>query len=131
MEMHFYRCEICGKIIAVISGDGIPTVCCGQPMRELIPNMTDGASEKHVPVITVKNFNVYVQVGSIPHPMTESHLITWIGLKTNNGFCFRKLAPGDNPLVTFVLNPGDKPEAAYAYCNIHGLFCVKKEKCGD
>ena len=36
MEMHFYRCEICGKIIALLDDPGTPTICCGQEMKELI-----------------------------------------------------------------------------------------------
>lgn len=36
--------------------------------EELIANTTDGAHEKHVPVIAIQNNEVKVAVGSIVHP---------------------------------------------------------------
>lgn len=40
----------CGKIIAVVKETGVPVMCCGQKMDELVPNTTDAAQEKHVPL---------------------------------------------------------------------------------
>ena len=50
MELRFYRCETCGQIIAVVRKTGVPVMCCGKPMKEIIPGTTDAAVEKHVPV---------------------------------------------------------------------------------
>ena len=50
MEQKFYICPHCGKIIAVVKETGVPVMCCGQKMTELIPGTTDAAREKHVPV---------------------------------------------------------------------------------
>lgn len=127
MLLRFYYCEICGKVITILSGDGIPTDCCGETMAELIPNRTDGAFDKHVPVFTVEGDTVHVRIGSEPHPMTTDHYISWIGLRTNHGFAFRELHPGELPLADFTLRLGDRVEAVYAYCNLHGLWYAEKE----
>ena len=58
--MRFYKCDICGKIVAMVKSTDVDTVCCGQPMRELVPGTTDGAKEKHVPVYTVCGSTVTV-----------------------------------------------------------------------
>ena len=52
--MKFYRCKHCGKIIAVVNGVKVPTICCGEVMEELVPGTSDGAVEKHVPVLAIK-----------------------------------------------------------------------------
>ena len=52
--MKFYRCDVCGKIVAMVKETAVSTICCGKPMRELVPGTTDGAAEKHVPVYKVE-----------------------------------------------------------------------------
>lgn len=77
-EIKFYRCDICGNIITkIIDGGPIP-FCCGQKMTELIADSSDGAAEKHVPVIEIDGEVVTVKVGEMPHPMIEEHYIQWI-----------------------------------------------------
>ena len=93
--------------------------------NELIPNDTDAAQEKHVPVITVDGNTVTVDVGSVAHPMTGEHLIAVIMLQTCCGFQMRHLKPGDAPKAVFKLNDGEKAVAAYEYCNLHGLWTAK------
>lgn len=127
MNLRFYHCDICGKTIAVLSDTEIPTDCCGQTMHELAANRTDGAAEKHVPVFSTMGNTVLVRVGSAPHPMMDNHSITWIALSTVHGFQFRELHPGDRPEVSFFLHPKDHAVAAYAFCNLHGLWCSEKE----
>ena len=56
--MKFYICKHCGNIIAYVRSSGVPVVCCGEPMQEIIPGTTDGALEKHVPVIEVEGNKV-------------------------------------------------------------------------
>ena len=46
MEMKFYRCSHCGQIIAIVKETGVPVVCCGEPMAEVIPGTTDASLEK-------------------------------------------------------------------------------------
>ncbi len=124
MNLYFYHCKICGKVIAILSDTGVPTICCGEIMEELIAGSSEGSGEKHLPVYCVEGNTVRVAVGSEPHPMKDEHLITWIGLQTAQGFQFRELAPGDRPEAAFTVSTGDRPEAIYAYCNIHGLWCT-------
>ena len=120
--MKFYKCEICGKIVAMVKETPVDTVCCGQAMRELVPGTTDGASEKHVPVYTLEGNTVKVKVGSVEHPMTDAHHIEWIAIETENGNQRKELKPGDKPEATFALVPRDKVKSVYEYCNLHGLW---------
>ena len=122
MEQKFYICPHCGKIIAVVKETGVPVMCCGQKMTELIPGTTDAAREKHVPVYSVENGMVTVQVGSVEHPMQPEHFIEWVSLQTKQGNQRTLLKPGDKPKVCFAICDGDAVEAVYAYCNLHGLW---------
>ena len=83
--MKLLRCALCGKIILPVKETAAETICCGQPMRELVPNTSDGAQEKHVPVSTVEGQTVQVTVGSVAHPMLAAHFIEWIALETSAG----------------------------------------------
>ena len=122
MEMKFYRCAHCGKIIAVVKESGVPVMCCGQKMQEIIPGTTDAAAEKHVPVYEVKDNIVTVCVGSVAHPMAEEHYIEWVSLQTKGGNQRKALKPGAEPKVCFAICEGDEVEAVYAYCNLHSLW---------
>ena len=123
-EQKFYICRHCGNLVELIQAGGGQLVCCGEPMEELKPNTVDASQEKHVPVVTVEGDAVKVAIGAAAHPMTEEHFIQWIFLQTEGGGQHHALKPGDAPEATFCLN-GDKAVAAYAYCNLHGLW--KKE----
>ncbi len=120
--MKFYKCDVCGKIVAMVKETPVETVCCGRPMRALVPGATDGAAEKHVPVCAVTDGSVTVTVGSVAHPMAPEHFIEWIAIETANGNQRKELKPGDAPRATFALVPSDTVKAVYAYCNVHGLW---------
>ena len=122
MEQKFYICEHCGKIIAVVKESGVPVMCCGQKMTEIIPGTTEASQEKHIPVYQVEGNIVTVRVGAVDHPMTAEHLIEWVSLQTKQGNQRKILAPGQEPVVRFALCEGDEVEAVYAYCNLHGLW---------
>lgn len=122
MEMMFYRCETCGQIIAVVKKTGVPVMCCGKPMKLIVPGTTDAAAEKHVPVFEVNGCCVTVRVGSVPHPMLPEHYIEWVSLQTKFGNQRKALKPGDKPEVCFALCEGDEVEAVFAYCNLHSLW---------
>lgn len=123
--MKFYQCKKCGKTVGMIQNSKCPTMCCDQPMEELIPNTTDGAAEKHVPVVEVSGNTVHVMVGSAEHPMLENHYITWIALESAQGMQRKALVPGAKPEACFALADTDTAVAAYEYCSLHGLW--KKE----
>lgn len=122
MEMKFYRCAHCGKIVALVKDSGVPIMCCGEKMQEIVPGSTDAAQEKHVPAYEVKDGKVTVTVGSVIHPMTEEHYIEWISLKTKGGNQRKALKPGEEPKACFYIAPDDEVEAVYAYCNLHSLW---------
>ena len=48
MKQKFLVCRHCGKMVAMVKESGVPTVCCGEAMSELIPGAVDAAKEKHV-----------------------------------------------------------------------------------
>lgn len=120
--MKFFRCDHCGNFVGVINDAGVPMMCCGQKMTEVVAGTTDAAVEKHVPVVTVDGNIVKVVVGSVEHPMIEEHYIEWIALETEKGAQRKTLKAGDAPAAEFALTADDKVVAAYAYCNLHGLW---------
>ncbi|WP_167957036.1 desulfoferrodoxin family protein [Anaerosporobacter faecicola] len=122
MEQKFYVCEHCGNMVEVIKESGIPMMCCGQKMTELLAGTTDAAVEKHVPAYVVKDGKVRVKVGEVEHPMVEDHFIEWVSLVTNMGTQMKKLAPEQKPEAVFAICEDETVEAVYAYCNLHGLW---------
>lgn len=122
MNQKFLICEKCGNMVAVVKESGVPVMCCGQKMTELVPGAVDASVEKHVPEFTVNGNKVEVVVGSVIHPMSEEHFIEWISLQTKFGNQRKQLKPGQEPKVCFTICDGDEVEAVYAYCNLHGLW---------
>ena len=120
--LKFYICETCKNIITKIVDSKVPVVCCGKPMKELIPGAVDGALEKHVPAVTIEGNTVKVQIGEVVHPMLAEHYIQFIALETKNGCQIKKLKAGDDPKAEFILADGDEAVAVYEYCNLHGLW---------
>ena len=120
-ENRFYICEHCGNLIGMIHNSGVPVMCCGQKMTKLIPGTVDASREKHLPVVAVDGNAVTVTVGSEAHPMVSEHSILWVYLQTDKGGHRMKLSPGGEPVAKFTLC-GEKPIAAYAFCNLHGLW---------
>lgn len=121
-ELNFFRCSHCGNIVYFFNNSGVPVQCCGENMTEISPNTSDGAGEKHVPVVTQEGNKVTVKVGSVDHPMTDEHWIQWVALLTEKGMQAVELSPGDAPIAEFSLLDGDKVVAAYEYCNLHSLW---------
>ena len=122
MEQKFYRCSVCGQIIAIVKETGVPVVCCGKPMLKLEAGVIEASAEKHIPQYEVKGGSVVVNVGSVEHPMTAEHYIEWISLQTNKGNQRKVLSPTDVPVASFKIEEDEKIEAVYAYCNLHGLW---------
>ena len=122
-ENRFYICEHCGNIIGMIHDAGVRVMCCGQKMTKLEPGTVEASVEKHLPVVTVSEDGktVTANVGSVAHPMTPEHSITWVYLETDKGGHRKALEAGSDPVVKFALCD-EKPVAVYAYCNLHGLW---------
>ena len=121
--MKFYRCDHCGNVIVFMEDKGVPVMCCGQKMTELVAGATDGAFEKHVPVVEKSGNQITVKVGSVEHPSLEAHYIEFIVLETTGGMQMKWLKPGMKPEAVFKVT--DKPVAAYEYCNLHGLWMAE------
>lgn len=117
-RLDIFKCAKCGTIVEVMNPGTCNPSCCGSEMTYMKEGSTDGAAEKHVPVITRIDGGYKVTVGSVAHPMTAEHSIEWI-----------ELVAGDDSLTHF-LKPGEAPEAVFktdaekvtarAYCNLHG-----------
>lgn len=120
--MKIVKCSHCGNMAAMIHDSGVPMICCGEPMQEVVPNTEDAAVEKHVPAVTVNGNCVTVTVGSVEHPMTDVHYISWIMLETKQGRQRKELTPDQKPQACFCLCEGDEPVAAYEYCTLHGFW---------
>ena len=120
--MKFYICKHCGNSVEMIEDAGVPVSCCGQNMTELVPGTSDGAAEKHVPVVAVDGNKVTVTVGEVEHPMLDAHYIVWIAIETSKGAQRKMLQPSEAPKAEFLLAEGETLVATYAYCNLHGLW---------
>ena len=127
MKKKFLRCPICGNLVEVINDSNVRVMCCGKPMEELVANTTDGATEKHVPVVEINNELVTITVGETLHPMTEEHYIMWIHVFTNLREYHFNLNPSDNPQVKFNKDINEEIIEVNAYCNLHGLWKVEVE----
>lgn len=115
-----YRCEVCGNIVEVLHSGLGELVCCGQPMLLLTENTEDAAQEKHVPVVEKTETGVSVKIGSVAHPMEDSHYIEWIEVLTDSRILRKNLNPGDAPEAQFEVS--DSVREVRAYCNLHGLW---------
>lgn len=115
-----YKCPICGNIVEVVHVGGAALVCCGQEMVLQVENSVDAAKEKHVPVIEQTANGIKVKIGSVPHPMEETHYIEWIEIIIDGRVDRQYLKPGDAPEAEF--NRTGENIIARAYCNLHGLW---------
>lgn len=118
--MEIYKCEICGNIVEVLHGGAGTLVCCGQPMKLMKENTVDASKEKHVPVYEVNGNKVTVKVGSIPHPMEETHYIEWIQVITDKKSYRHFLKPGEAPEAVFEVD--GEVKKVREYCNLHLLW---------
>ncbi len=125
--MKLFKCRHCGNIAHKIYDSKVPMMCCGEKMEELIPNTSDGAGEKHVPVIERDGDVLKVFVGEVPHPMIKEHYITHIFLETENKLYIATLNYEDDPCTTFNIEGLKGKVNVYEYCNIHGLWKVEYE----
>ena len=120
MATKFFKCRHCGNVITKVVDAGVPVVCCGEKMEELIPNTVDASGEKHLPVMTrINDCSIKIEVGSVAHPMLPEHHIVFIYVETEDGGIRVDLK--DKPEAV-VCTCTSKPIAVYEYCNLHGLW---------
>lgn len=125
MELKLYKCMHCGNIIEMVEDHGVPVICCGEPMKLLRAGETDGAQEKHVPIVTTEDGLVRACVGEVTHPMSDEHHIAFVILVTDKGVYRKNLPHTGKPEAVFALADGETPEAVFEYCNLHGLWMTK------
>lgn len=115
-----YRCNICGNMVEMTHPGAGQLVCCGQPMELLEEKIKDEGLEKHLPVLEKAGDILKIKIGSVVHPMEESHYIEWIEVISGNKVCKKFLKPKDLPEAEFK-NIGQEISVR-SYCNIHGLW---------
>ena len=131
-KLNLYRCNICGNIVEVVIDGAGSLICCGEDMELLKSKSSDGAYEKHVPIVEHIGSSHVVKVGSVPHPMTEDHYIQFIEAMSKDGrYVKRKyLHPNEEPeMVIKCLEKDDFKTREY--CNIHGLYKGEDENDGE
>jgi len=119
-RLEIYKCSVCGNIVEVLHVGGGELVCCNKPMILQKENTSDGAKEKHVPVVEKVSDGYKVKVGSVAHPMEEKHYIEWVQAIAGNKSFRQFLNPGEAPEALF--NLLDNQITAREYCNLHGLW---------
>ncbi len=119
MEETFYRCDVCGRIVESYWGSEPPS-CHGRPMSPVrFRSKEDDGAAEHEPSIFEDDGRIYVEVGIVPHEMTEDSRIIWIEL-LESGSRVRKYLLGKKPGATF-----DKPKGDFEVrilCSKHGLW---------
>ena len=121
-QVKFFRCNICGNLVATVNSSGVPMVCCDEEMEELQANTVDPSTEKHLPVVTKVSDGVWnVKIGSTPHPMVPEHFIDFLYFETTSGGKLVYLDHAGEPSAEVCLCD-DELVAVYAYCNLHGLW---------
>ena len=134
MKTKYYRCNVCGKIVAVVNDTKGELTCCNKPMEEITKKEVDDKllNDKHIPTYKRTKNKVVVQVGSELHPSSKEHHIEWVSLITNKGFQVKTVDRDESPVVTFRVDEDEQIEEITSYCNIHSLYtlCVVKDDCG-
>nr|WP_320131891.1 desulfoferrodoxin family protein [uncultured Holophaga sp.] len=121
-----YKCDKCGSLVEALWNGPTTPSCCGQLMRELAPNTTDAATEKHVPVIEREGNQVKVKVGSVAHPMTPEHYILFVEVLHGQDVYRHDFQEGDTIAeATFLIPDDGQPLVAREYCNLHGFWASK------
>jgi superoxide reductase len=118
-----YKCDKCGNVIKVVHASAGTLVCCGQPMTLLVEKTADAGKEKHVPVIEKSAKGILVKIGSIPHPMEETHFIEWVEVRSGENVYIKGFKPGEKPEAELCIS--DVNAKARIYCNVHGLWTNK------
>lgn len=101
MRLRIFKCRHCGNVIIKMIDKGVDVVCCGEKMEEIVANTSEGATEKHLPLVNKNGDILQVKVGEALHPMEEIHFINFIAVEFNDGFVVKTLSPGNPPEESF------------------------------
>ena len=114
-KLNFYVCPICGNVITSV-GQGSFS-CCGITLPRLEAEPCDQA---HPLTLETVDHEYYVTMPG--HPMTKAHSISFVAYVTTDCAELAKLYPEQDVSVRFRKKG---PGFLYAYCNRHGLFCIR------
>ena len=121
-ELTIKKCLKCQATIKVINDctcEDCGIKCCGEQMKEVRANSTEGAIEKHKPTYTIDGNKLIVTVN---HVMEEEHYIEWECLLTDDKEEYVYLKNEPKAIFDKVTNG-----KIYAYCNKHGLWVTDIE----
>lgn len=110
MAVKFFKCAHCGNVIEKLVDSGVPVVCCGEKMAELLPNEE---CRPNCPFHVTKLDNVCLKI-----ELGSEKEIAFVYVETEKGGI--KFIPKDEPFVNVRCNT--RPLAAYLYCKQHGLW---------
>lgn len=122
INMKFYICEETQTVVEVVAGQAAPLTIDGKEMKELVPNSTDAAVEKHMPVLSVENGVLKVCVGEVEHPSIEKHWIPFVAVKAGELVMRREIKATEKPEAIFPLGDYKGEVEVYAWCNLHGIW---------
>lgn len=120
-KLRFFKCNHCGNVVIKLVDKNVSIFCCNEKMEEIFANTTEAATEKHLPVVSLKDGLVSVKVGEVSHPMQEEHYINFVVVETEKGYIIETLSPNELPETTVYVG-NKKVVAVYEYCNLHGLW---------
>ena len=124
-EFKIKKCTKCGALVKVLEDctcENCGIKCCGEQMKELVPNSVDAAFEKHVPTYEISDGKLVIKVN---HVMEEDHFIEWISIVCDDKEITKYFNPGEEAILTHCkYKPGT---IIYSYCNKHGLWKIEVE----
>ena len=122
-ELVIRKCNKCKAMVRVLEecNCACGIVCCGEQMKVVKANSTDGAAEKHVPTYEIKDGIITVEVN---HVMEDDHYIEWICAVSDSEENYKYLKPGMKAKAQFKYVRG---MILYSYCNKHSLWKVEVE----
>lgn len=121
--MKIYVCKKCGNVVLKLEDKSEALVCCGDKMELVNANVTEAATEKHLPVYELKDGLINIKVGEVEHPMTDEHYISFIIFASEDNYMIKMLKAGDKPELSFPYS--SEYNKIYAYCNLHSLWLTE------
>lgn len=121
-RLDVYKCPDCAGLLEVVSGCDCEgeLKCCDTALELQTENTRDAAVEKHVPIIEKIDGGYRVKVGSVAHPMEQTHWIMFVELIAGDKVYRQDLHPGQPPEAEFTIDAGEVH--AREFCNLHGLW---------
>lgn len=118
----FYVCPVCQNILWSM-GEGAFS-CCGITLPPLELEEPENGDKQHA--IRVERIEDEWCV-TLDHPMQKGHYIGFLAFVTWDCVSIVRLYPEQSAQARFFIRGHG---TLYAFCNLHGLFCVNTQTCG-